>query len=74
MIKVIGGHVAKELVTNPVNGMNELVPALLTVLLCEKVHKCYSRCLRILCVQRRLLLYNLNKKYIRDVKNSNKLS
>lgn len=34
---------AKELVTNPVNGMNELVPALLTVLLCEKVHKHYSR-------------------------------
>lgn len=34
--KVIIGHVVKELVTNTVNAMNELVPALLPVLLSDK--------------------------------------
>lgn len=36
LIKVIIGHVVKELVINPVNGMNELVPALLPVLCRDK--------------------------------------
>lgn len=36
MIKVIRGHVVKELVTNPVNGMNELVSVLPTMLFHDK--------------------------------------
>lgn len=47
MIKVIIGHVVKELVTNPVNGLNELVPDLLR----DKAHKRYSRQPRISCVE-----------------------
>lgn len=69
MIKVIRGHVVKELVTNPVNGINELVLLTLVLLIRDKVHKRSSRELWILC-GRRLLLCHFNTNHIRDVENS----